>query len=258
MFRSIKNLACVYFREKWLKEIWGIIVVLVVFSWLAYTAKGTIEEIRELFIWFAVSGIALGSIFEAFKGYKDRRKSYFKLLVPASAEAKFIWEWFRTLVYNSVLILGVLFVVDATFEYFILEFSSDADRVSEMLSARSLKDTLFMTNEPLNYLPIKIYILILGHSTAFLVSTRSRKAIDNIVSVLFVAAVCVLIYFLPISDDSSLLYPFISEQEQWNFLSIQLSWAPRGVEYILSYMWLGAMPIAFYLLAYFRLKEIEV
>lgn len=255
MFKSIKNLAMAYFRENWLADIltiilFSIVIIITYFVFMGLMNK-ELENVRTIIIWIWVSIIAMYTIRSAFSGYRDIRQSYIKLLLPASLEAKFIWEWFRTLILFGGITLGLLFAIDAGVEYIILKFT--LDDIGEIELSRSLIDTLFRTNEPLNYLPIMVYVAILWHSALFLFSTR----INMILGKLVIIAVWVLAVSL-VSYNRSLLYPFISQQEHWGFLSIQLSWASRSVEYVLSYMWLAALPIAFYSLSYFKIKESKI
>lgn len=253
MFKSIKNLAIVHFRQNWLIELLTIIMfsIVIFILYTLFLRHQDLEVARDKAIWAWAITVAVYTIKSVFSGYGDMRKSYLKLLLPASIEAKFIWEWFRTLILFGGITLGLLFAVDAGVEYLYKIIQSDT---FEMHNSRSLAEMLFIKNEPLNYLPVMMYTIVLWHSVAFLFSTRMAM----IVGMFIIIAACMLTAFLPIGDDSQLLYPFISQQEGWRFLNIQFSWCSRGMEYLLTYLCLGALPIALYILSYFRIKESEI
>ncbi len=252
MFKSIKNLLMLHLREKGVRDLIlvAIYTILVLLVYMLFINKGFVW-VRDKIVWTWVLTVAAYTLFTAFEGYSNIRKSYIRLLLPTSISSVFVWELLRTIILFGAITLGLLFAVDMLFEHLACLYSPR--HTEKILALASLQDSLFSVKEPLNYLPIVLYIAVLCHSVALLISTK----MSVIVGILVTVVTFVFIMFLP-SDRQSLIYPFISQEAEWRFLSIQLSWASRSVEYMISYLWLAALPIGIYTLSYFRIKEIEV
>ena len=168
MFKEMKNLMMLYLREKGVRDLMliAIYAIFVVVYYLLYNKSG-IMAVRENIIWSWIVAIALYTLMSAFGGYGNIRKSYCRLLLPVPIHVKFITEWLRTFVLFGGVLLGVIFAIDLFFEY--VTYQSFTRRFAHHLS---LKEMFFIANEPLNYLPIMVYLALLFHSVAFLISTK--------------------------------------------------------------------------------------
>ena len=267
MLRSIISLAARHWREHYLREALCLLAVAAVTALLyagnlsnsgSVSVAGVARQLGNIrydivLLWIAVT--AVYTLVTAFRGYGDARRCYATLLLPACSEAKYAWEWLRTMVIFPLAALALIGGVDAvTVRYMAHARPILADVLGD---AFSLWDALTATGEPLNYIPYNIYLAVWFNSAAMLVRSGLRPAVAVVTAV---AALAVALTF-PWSTERTALYPFVWVEMERGYAvtwSMPVSWCSRMAGYAISYVWYAALPVAVYVLSYLKFKEREI
>lgn len=267
MLRSIIYLAACHWREHWLREVLCLLAIAAV-AVLIYAGNLSgpgaasaarvatqLGNIRYSIVLWWIAVTAAYTLLTAFHGYGDTRRCYATLLLPACSEAKYAWEWLRTMVIFPLAALALIWGVDAvTVRYMAHARPILADVLDD---AFSLWDALTATGEPLNYIPYNIYLAVWFNSAAMLVRSGLRPAVAVATAV---AALAVALTF-PWSTERTALYPFVWVELERGYAvtwSMPVSWCSRMAGYAISYVWYAALPVAAYVLSYLKFKEREI
>lgn len=267
MLRSIIYLAACHWREHWLRDLLCLLAVAAVTALLYagnLSSSGSVSaavvarqlgNIRYAVVLLWIAMTAVYTLVTTFRGYGDARRCYATLLLPACSEAKYAWEWLRTMVIFPLAALALIWGVDAvTVRYMAHARPILADVLGD---AFSLWDALTATGEPLNYIPYNIYLAVWFNSAAMLVRSGLRPAVAVATAV---AALAVALTF-PWSTERTALYPFVWVEMERGYAvtwSMPVSWCSRMAGYAISYVWYAALPVAAYVLSYLKFKEREI
>ena len=264
MLRSIIYLAACHWREHWLREVLCLLAVAAVTALLYagnLSSSGSVSaavvarqlgNIRYAVVLWWIAVTAAYTLLTAFHGYGDTRPT---LLLPACSEAKYAWEWLRTMVIFPLAALALIWVADALAVRWMV---SARPVLAEILGdAGPLWDFVAAVGEPLNYIPYNIYLVVWFNAAAMLVRSGLRPAVAAATAVAALAAVLVF----PWAGERSALYPFVwveierSHAVTW---SMPVSWCSRMAGYAICYVWYAALPAAVYVLSYLKFKEREI
>lgn len=267
MLRSIISMAARHWREHYLREALCLLAVAAVTALLyagnlsnsgSVSVAGVARQLGNIrydivLLWIAVT--AAYTLLTAFHGYGHTRRCYATLLLPACSEAKYAWEWLRTMIIFPAAALALMWAVDALAVKWMVSAWPVLAEISD--ETGSLWDALTATGEPLNYIPYNIYLAVWFNSAAMLVRSGLRPAVAVVTAV---AALAVALTF-PWSTERTALYPFVwVEMERSHAVtwSMPVSWCSRMAGYAISYVWYAALPVAVYVLSYLKFKEREI
>lgn len=267
MLRSIIYLAACHWREHWLREVLCLLAVAAVTALLYagnLSASGSVSaafvarqlgNIRyDVVLWW-IAVTAAYTLLTAFHGYGDTRRCYATLLLPACSEAKYAWEWLRTMVIFPLAALALIWVVDALAVKWMVSARPLLADISD--AATPLWDFVAAVGEPLNYIPYNIYLVVWFNAAAMFVRSGLRPVVAVAAAV---AALAVTLVF-PWAAERSALYPFVWVELERGYAvtwSMPVSWCSRMAGYAISYVWYAALPMAAYVLSYLKFKEREI
>lgn len=267
MLKSIVSLAVRHWREHYLRDVLCLLAVAAV---AALLYAGNMSDSRMLsatrvmtrlgdvrggmvLLWIAVT--AVYTLMTAFRGYGDARRCYATLLLPACSEAKYAWEWLRTMILFPLAALAVIWCVDVVAIRWMVHMRPMLAATTE--SASTLWDAVTAVGEPLNYIPCNIYLVVWLNAAAMLVRSGLRPA----VAVAAAVAALALVSVFPWPSGRSMLYPFVWVEMERSYAvtwSMPVSWCSRMTGYAISYVWYAALPVTVYVLSYLKFKEREI
>lgn len=248
-----------YYIENYKRDIISILAVAVIFTALylfIFVSNSPLGlEVRKIALYVWVGLVAVYTILTSFKDYFRARRAYTSVLLPVSQFNKYFWEWFRTLILFGGVSFAVLFCVD----YYMVDFFYYDRYLADFDSVKSIGGSLLSTVEPLNYLPVILYVIILVHSFILCGVVLFNRMIGIIiVGVLVVIVSSCIDIFVWQNYHITVSYPFLSFRVIWgNGLISSISWLTKTNEYLISYFLIFLLPISFILLSYniFREKQ---
>ncbi len=267
MLRSIVSLAALHWREHWLREVLCLLAIVAVTS-LFYVgnfsnsgsismagAARLLDNIRYAIVLLWIVVTAAYTLVTAFRGYGDTRRCYASLLLPASSESKYVWEWLRTMVIFPMVTLTLICFVDALAVKWIVSARPVLMEISD--NADPLWNFVVAVGEPLNYIPYNIYLVVWFNAAALLVRSGLRPA----VAVVAVVVALAIVLTFPWSSVRATLYPFVWVEMRHGYAvtwSMPMSWCSRMTGYAISYVWYALLPLSVYVLSYLKFKEREI
>lgn len=267
MLRSIVCLAAQHWREHWLRDMLYLLTVATV-TVLLYAGNlsglGSVsgsylvtqlDNIRYGIILWWITITTVYTLFTAFHGYGNTRRCYATLLLPACREAKYLYVWIHTMFLFPFAALVVIWGIDTlAVECMLNTRPMLTDTFNDI---GSLWNVVIATNEPLNYIPYNIYLVVWFNAVAMLVRSGLRPAVA--VATILVALAMTLMF--PWSSEGATLYPFVWLKMSRDYAvtwSMPMSWCSRIIGYTISYVWYAALPFAVYILSYLKFKERDI
>lgn len=178
------------------------------------------------------------------------------LLLPAPRAGKFLAVFLRVAVVMPVLGAGIVEAMD----WAIVSCAGVGLRVLNLAS--TMTECLTYTGMPLHYLPIMPYYMAVFTALGMLTSTFTRRRAVAMLCAMVVAVVAV--WCGPHAVYPDLGYPFVYRMvtvdvpDVWWRSAVSWTHLPIKVSYLISYVWLAAVPAAIYVMSYLRFKEIKL
>ncbi len=192
-----------------------------------------------------------------FSGYGSLGRSYEALLLPVSANAKFLFTLLRIFVVVPVLSSAILLLID----YGFCHIFAVAPKVTHYAS--SMWNALTYTGTVYHRLPIMPYYLLTLCAMILVLKTVKQTRLP--IGVIFaIIAAFAIVYFGPHYEYGQYNYPFIAGKitvaDHGTAVTELVSWTSltARAQRFVSYIFLLTLPASMLYLSYLRFKELEL
>ena len=258
------KLAVKYFsdhREWFLRAALGL-AVLVVLAYLPAVTRLYHPKYVIIFLCMVVSGALVVATIKTVAGYTSRKTGIMSMLTPASARSKFLLAWGVSFPGALVLTVLVVWTVNTLLHYTTgiyisngLFFGADSPTAAQVWHAS--RDYLFAAC-------LIHSVVLLGALTVTAGRGFWRRALVGIVGMgIAVTLIFGLPQWLGMPEGTSTGFPFFLEMKTSQSIDgarlwQNISWAPDGLRRVVAVVVSASIPLALWVSAWFRFKELEV